>query len=129
MAAGPRLPNPTAFFHSLYWGGGSAFKIQIPLIRAGFGLGSELGQGMGCFSLPVAFMFPSCIFPGARLNLSLPGQHAARAHEPKGELYTRHGHNHHGPASSSPCPSLVLVPSTQHPAQDPREGAAIAGTV
>lgn len=95
-------------------GGESDFKIQIPLIRAGFGLGSELGQSMGCFSLPVAFMFPSRIFPEARLNSSCPGQHAGRAHEPKGRV-TRNdvGNDHHGPASSSPCPSPVLAPSTQ----------------
>lgn len=93
-------------------GGGSDFKIQIPLIRAGFGLGSELGQSMGCFSLPVAFMFPSCIFPEARLNSSCPGQHAGRAYEPKGRV-TRNdvGNDHHGPASSSPVPPQSLHPA------------------
>lgn len=78
------VPQTPLRFPIYFAGGGSDFKIQIALIRAGFGLGSELGQGMGCFSLPFAFIFPSCILPGAWLNSSFPGQQAARARKPKG---------------------------------------------
>lgn len=82
------LHLPICFTEGGGGGAGSDFKIHIPLIRAGFGLGSELGQGMGCFILPVAFIFPSCIFPGARLSSSFPGRCAARGHRPKGESHT-----------------------------------------
>lgn len=85
------LASPKSRCICLTWGG-SDFKIQIPPIRAGCGLGSELGQGIGSFILHGAFLFPPCIFLGA--NRSLPGQTTACARGPVGITHdVRHGHN------------------------------------
>lgn len=108
VAAGSHRPSPAAFYHLPCWGG-SDFKIQIPPIRAGCGLGSELGQGIGSFILCGAFLFLPCIFLGA--NWRFLGQTTARARGPAGVTHdVRHRHNAAAWLRAAPVPSWSLYP-------------------